>query len=161
MWQLFHDSPARKETYIRVCSSKIFSLRFCPTQWTENVNVTERAISVWSNITKTMSLAPSKRPNNKSYKTLLTHYKDSAITIKFHLFKDIALLLQGFLKTFHTGKPMVPFLSDAVEKIIRQLMKMFLRRERVVEAVKPYQLINIDCAKEENQLIVEKVTFRW
>ena len=80
MWKLFHDSPARKETYIRVCSSEIFPLRFCPTRWTENVNVTERAISVWSNITKTMkeflSLAPSKRSNDKSYETLLTHYKD-------------------------------------------------------------------------------------
>ena len=165
MWQLFRDSPARKETYIRVCSSEIFPLRFCPTRWAENVNATERAISVWSNITKTMkeclSLAPNKRPNNKSYESLLTHYKHSAITIKFHLFKGIALLLQGSLKTFQTDRLMVPFLSDAVGKIIRQLMKMFLRREIVVEAVTPYQLINIDCAKEENQLIPEKVTFRW
>ena len=28
MWQLFHDSPARRETYARICESEIFPLQY-------------------------------------------------------------------------------------------------------------------------------------
>lgn len=164
MWQLFHDSPARRETYIRVTGCNIFPKQFCQTRWTENVDVVSKGMDVWENVVKTikefLSLAKSKRPKNKSYKVLVDNHNDKTVPIKFQLFKDIGLILQSFLKVFQTDQPMIPFLSDVLENMIRRLMKMFIQSDIVNDATTPRQLMkNIDCSKKENQLVVEKVRF--
>ena len=54
MWNLFHDSLARRETYIRVSQSELFPKTFCPIRWTENQDVVTRAIEIWENLQKTI-----------------------------------------------------------------------------------------------------------
>ena len=62
------------------------------------------------------SLAWSKRPKNQSYETLLQHYKDPSVVIKFQFFQDLANMLENmpelFFKDFQTTNQMLPFLSD-------------------------------------------------
>ena len=69
MWQLFHDSPARKDSYIRVNLCETFPERFCHARWTENEEVVSRAIEIWDNVKRVMeeveSLARSKRPKKQ------------------------------------------------------------------------------------------------
>ena len=43
MWKLFHDSPARRDEFIKVNGSAEFAHNFCPTRWTENQPVAEKA----------------------------------------------------------------------------------------------------------------------
>ena len=77
MWQLFHDLPARKDTYIHVNLCKPFPKRLCPTRWTEYEEVVSRTIEIFGNAERVMekfeSLARSKRPKNQPYETLLQH----------------------------------------------------------------------------------------
>ena len=54
MWNLFHDSPARRETYLRVSQSELSPKMFCLTRWTENQDVVTRAVEIWENLQKTI-----------------------------------------------------------------------------------------------------------
>ena len=85
MWQFFHDSPARRDHYIRINAATEFPLSFCSTRWVEGESVAVRAISTWGNVIQVvkyfLSLAPSKRPkNNKSFDTLTKYHSESLIS---------------------------------------------------------------------------------
>ena len=71
MWKFFHDSPARRDIYVRINSSSDFPLSFCATRWVEGEQVASRALTAWPNVVNVilhfLSLAQSKRTkNNKS-----------------------------------------------------------------------------------------------
>ena len=160
MFKLFNDSPARREVYIKLSGTDKFAIRFCPTRWTENESVAERAINVWdayvSVIEYYSKLCASKQPQkNKSYDTLQAHYTDKLMKVKFQAFKDIAHKLNQFLTVFQTDAPMLPFLSDILESLLRRIMRYFIRSSVVAEAATPYKLIGLDVsATSENCLPV-------
>ena len=87
MWRLFHDSPARRDTYITINRSDQFPL-FCQTRWVEDVPVATRALEIWSFVVAVVehfqALPSSRRPfSNKSYDILVKHHKDNSIKFKF------------------------------------------------------------------------------
>ena len=105
IWRLFHDSPARRDTYITINRSDQFLLMFCQTRWVEDVPVATRALEICSFFVAVVELfqaLPSSRQplNNKSYDILLKHHEDSSIKFKFQFFTDIANILAPFLKQF-------------------------------------------------------------
>ena len=96
-----------------------------------NESVAEVAISVWDNVVTVVkyytSLVPSNRPqNNKSYTTLSGSVNDILMKMKFLFFKELASLLNTFLVTFQTDKPMLPSLSETLFKLIKRILKMFV-----------------------------------
>ena len=59
MWRLFHDSPARRDTYITINRSDQFPLMFCQTRWVEDVPVAARARETWSFVLEHFQPLPS------------------------------------------------------------------------------------------------------
>ena len=122
------------------------NFRFCSTRWIEDESVASRAIQFWESIVKVIKqvLSASKRPKqNKSYETLVKHYLDRVMLAKFHFFKFVASIFKNYLTSFQTDNPMLSFLSEAVEKIMRRLMNMFVK-EVLEEANTAYNLIKLD-----------------
>ena len=103
------------------------------------------------------SPARSKWPKNQSYKPLLQHYKDLSVVVKFQFFQDLANMLEVFLKDFQTDNPMLPFLSDVLENLLRRLLRMFIKSKIVEDVVTGYDLTKIDVQEKENQISLEKV----
>lgn len=101
------------------------------------------------------SLCKSKRPKCKSYEVLVSHYKDKLMLAKFTFLKKIANRLKGYLIPFQTDNPMVPFLSDTLEGMLRKLMNDFIRKEVLREASNARKLIKVDVEKKENRLPVD------
>ena len=94
-------------------------------------------------------LSASKRPKpNKSYETLVKHYLDRVMLAKFHFFKFVASIFKNYLTSFQTDNPMLSFLSEAVQKIMRRLMNMFVK-EVLEEANTAYNLIKLDVSKKK------------
>ena len=154
MWQNFHQSPARRDIYIKETKCEIFPLPFCKTRWIEDEPVAARAIQLWPNIVKVIkyfqSLCRSKRPqNNKSYDTLVAHHTSSIIEVKLHFFKYVAAILKVFLVGYQTDKPMLPFLCNDIDIVLRQLLKIFMRRDVIENAVTLYKLIKLDVSNKE------------
>ena len=153
MWRLFHDSPARRDTYITINRSDQFPLMFCQTRWVEDVPVATRALEIWSFVLAVVehfqALPSSWRPlSNKSYDILVKHHKDSSIKFKFQFFIDIANVLAPFLKQFQTDDPVMPFMDEMLASIIQCLMKLLLLWSVVNYMVTSHQLIKLDITKK-------------
>ena len=103
-----HNSPARREDFMSVTSSSVFSLPFCATRWVENKKVADRAILVWPHIVEIVrfwqKLVPSKQPKCKSYTTLKEAASDMLMIPKLQFFMYVASVLDpfyDFIKLMH------------------------------------------------------------
>ena len=149
LFNLFHDSPARRDVYIRINCSSTFAERFCPTRWVENEPVADRAIHVWDNVVTVddhyETLTVSKRPqNNKSYETLVCHKNDIVMKVKFCIFRDLAHRLNVYLVKFQTDAPMMPFLADTLGSMMRDIMGFFISKSALDKASTPSSLLKLD-----------------
>ena len=136
---------------------------FCATRWVEDEDVVVRAILIWPNMVKITkhweSLCKSKRPKNKSYETLVKFYTDVFVPLRMQFFKDLAKKLKGFLVQYQTDWPMVPFLSDSLEELVRSLMNIILKPDVVKKANSAYLLTTVDVAISDNQLELYQMKF--
>ena len=66
---------------------------------------------------------------------MVKHDKDNSIKFKFQFFIDIANILAPFLKQFQTDDPVMPFMGEMLDSIIRRLMKIFLLQSVVNDVV--------------------------
>ena len=44
VWQIFHDTPARREDFAQVTGNTLYPLQFCQHRWVEDAKVAERAV---------------------------------------------------------------------------------------------------------------------
>lgn len=111
---------------------------FCATRWVEDQAIADRALIVWESIRKTVkfweALPKSKRPQNNSYNVVLEHCNDPLVPAKLHFFSFIAGILKKYLIVFQSDYPMLPFVRDELEKIVRQLIRLVYKRSTVNEA---------------------------
>ena len=164
MWKSFHDSPARRDLYIQINESEVFAMGFCPTRWTENEDVAGRAISVWDQhvdvIGHYTKLSASKQPkNNSSYDTLRENINDKLMKVNVHIFKDIAHKMNKYLKIFQTDAPMVPFMDDVLDSLLRNIMRYFVKRSVLENAKTSLQQHKIDIQDNGNLLDAKNIRF--
>ena len=139
MHNIFNESPARHDVYLKEQSSSKFQIKFCETRWIEDKEVAERALKVWESVVATVRyweiLCKSKKPkNNNSFDTLVIHYQDLLMTAKLHFFAFIASILKPFLVLFQTGNPMLPFMYDKLSKVWKCLTALMYEKEKNDEA---------------------------
>ena len=72
MYNIFKESPARCDIYLKEGSSSEFPLKFYEPRWIEDKEVAERALEVWKSVVAAIryweGLSESKKPkNNKSF----------------------------------------------------------------------------------------------
>ena len=83
LWQLFHDTPARREDFVKLTGSTVFPLKFCPHRWVEDV--ADWAHQMWPNIKKYVSsfrATPKKAPQTASYATIKEACEDPLTVTK-------------------------------------------------------------------------------
>ena len=91
MYNIFNESPAQRDVYLKEGSSSKFPIKFCEIGRIEDQEVAERALEVWESVVATVryweSLCKSKKPkNNNSFDILVIHYQDLLMTAKLHFF---------------------------------------------------------------------------
>ena len=101
--------------------------------------------------------AKPKRPDSKSYQTLVKYHLDQFVPLRMEFFRYIAKILHEFLVDFQIDKPMVPFLANALETQMRRLARIILKREVLTNAKTPKMLLAIDVRKTKNQLGSEEI----
>ena len=86
------------------------------------------------------SLSQPERPKDKSYDLLVQNHTDHLMFGKMQFFHDIANVLSEFLTKFQTDDPVMLFLSDLQESILRRLMKLFILAEVIKAAETAFKL---------------------
>ena len=106
--------------------------RFCATRWVEDRHVAERPIEVWGPCVKLIrhyeSLSKSKRPTNKFYKRLVSHYTDLLVPVKFQFFVSVITIFEPYLSIFQMDSPMIPFMFTELENIYNELLRLVFRQ---------------------------------
>ena len=74
---------------------------------------------------------------------LLSKFKDQLITTKFQFFEEIVAKISIFLKRFQTDAPMVSFLADTLDELIRYMCSEFILND-VLEKAQNNNFIDID-----------------
>ena len=156
VYQLLHDSPARRADYIDVTGSDQFPLPFCGTRWIEDEKVALRAIDIWDHICQICKfwegLVKSRQPSCKSYETVLSATKDPLIIAKLNFFAHIARMLQSFLTTYQSVKPMTPFLHDDLYQLLKDITSKFMKSEVLDKCKSSISLCKLDYNKENSYL---------
>ena len=47
LWQIFHDTPAKRKDFIQITGSDLFPFWFCQHRWVEYIKVAEKALKIW------------------------------------------------------------------------------------------------------------------
>ena len=72
LYNLFPNSPVKREDYTNITGSKVFPLPFSGTRRIQDKKVADRALEIWPNITKYVS-ETLKKPESSSNIRLLCH----------------------------------------------------------------------------------------
>ena len=119
------------------------------------------AIEIWPRICKVVKfwekLPPSKRPKSESFLNVQEAVKDSLKSLKLYFFSFIASLMEPYLRAYQTDKPMIPFMCNDLEKLSKNLLKLFIKPEVIDKCTSPNQLKEIDVRKKENLLKKKKL----
>jgi len=131
-YQLFKDTPARREDYTAVTGSSTFPLKFVAHRWVENVSVIERLIELLPSLKKYVKSVDEKQlsnPGTKSFDTVRSSCSDSLIELRLHFILSIAKRLQPFLKLYQVDKPMLPFLVPDLLQLVKDMLSRFVKRD--------------------------------
>ena len=160
LFNCFNDSPARREDYLTANDGgdAKFGLKFCSTRWLEDVPVAEPAICIWPCVQKyvaaTLKLSKSKRPTCQTYINLCEYVEDPLVLAKLNFFVCIAKVLMPYLELFQTDKPMMPYISDELQKILTNLLNRFVKKS-VLDTTR--NIVKVDFNKKENIVSPDKV----
>ena len=97
-------------------------------------------IDFWKGLPKSKKPGKGKNGANTRYEHLCSIQKDPLVPLKLQFFEDIAKTLDSFLVLYQTNKPMVPFLAESLETLLRSLCAKFIRKD-VLESVKTARLL--------------------
>ena len=73
---------------------------------------------------------------------------DDLIPLKLSFFSYMASLLQPFLKKYQSDKPLIPFLYDDLTKVLKMLLQIIVKEEKLDCLGK--HITKIDLKKSEN-----------
>ena len=125
-------------------------------KWVESKSVADRAIEIWTNICKLVEfwekLPSSKQPKSKSFLNVQKAVKDKLILLKFEDFSFVASILEPYLLANETDKPMIPLMCSDLERLLRNILNLFVKQEVIDKCSKLIQLKEIDIHKKYNLL---------
>ena len=161
-YQIFHDSPARRDDYTVVTKSLTFPKFFSATRWVENQEPADRLISIWPNIKQLWSWwckQKGKQPCSLTTKSIInvkTAVEDNLTEAKLQSFSFIAGKVHPFLIKYQTDKPMIPFLYRDLKLLLSSCMSL-IAKKAVVDKKSGKILKGIDLHDDNNLVALKNV----
>lgn len=156
----FTDSPARRSAYTNMTCSSIFPLTFCRTRWVEYSKVGTRFLEQFVHVKTFIEKYRNSNPSN-SLKILKTSIEDPFLIAKVTFFVSLASELEPFLVRFQSSKPLSPFLFEACESLLRNLLSRILKPNVIEEQSETYltiaELMLIDLDDTEFLSVAKKI----
>ena len=148
LYNMFPNSPAKREDYTKVTESNVFPLPFCGTRWIEDRKVADRAIEIWPNIDKyvkeMLKKSKSQIPSSNSFTTLILAVQDELIIAKLQFFASTASVMMPFLQKFQGDAPLVPFIATELTVLLETLMQKFIKQTELQVASTPAKIVKLN-----------------
>ena len=75
--------------------------------------------------------------------------KDKLILLKFEVFSIVASILGPYLLAYQTDKPMSSSMCSDLERLLRNMLKLFVKQEVIDKCSTPTRLKEIDIHKKK------------
>ena len=161
IFQLFKDTPARRDDYTKATGSSLFALKFCEHRWVENVPVAEKTLEVLPHLRKYVKAVNDKKlpdPKTQSFDTVQKMLQDDLLEVKINIFISIAKEVVPFLTLYQTDRIMIPFLGDDLHHMLKSLMSSVISNSVLKkQGTTLHGLMKIDVNNGENQRAAHKV----
>lgn len=151
---LFHDSPARRADFLKIIGvSAVFPLKFCGHRWLENRPVLERLIQIWPDMVKYVRSVPEDKilkshvKDSQAFQVIKAMVDDPLVVAKLNFCLMMTMPFHDILRTFQSEFPLLPFLYDAVDKLLKSLMKKVVKPEVIESSV---NICSIDVDNRDN-----------
>ena len=148
---LLHNVPARREDYLKYSTpNALFPLKFCAHRWVENTAVAQRAIDILPHVKafiKGVENSKQSAVKTKSYTVVAKMVQDPLLESKLATFVSISKIVEDFLTVYQTDKPMVPFLAEDLDNLLRNLMRRFVKKDVLKSATSVTKLAAVDVTK--------------
>ena len=133
MHYLLKDSPARRQIYEEVTGAAAFPISFCKTRWCESEICAKRAAEIWTDYTKFIqhltSLNKSAQPTGKSFDGLKAVVNTPHVCARFRICETLSWKLNEYLRGFQNDKPMLLFVREELESLLRWLLGKFVLQD--------------------------------
>lgn len=152
LYNFFKNSPARRGEFTKITKCSVFPKKFCAVRWLENGQVAQTALEILPQLrqyAKYVSETKSHTTTAPSFILLKESLDDSMLGPKIAFFKSLALDAEPFLREFQSSWPLVPFLYTGLNNLIQEVMKRFVKPDKVK--------LSMDLDNEENLLSFKKV----
>ena len=160
-YTLFKDSPARREDFITITGSTSFPSKFCSHRWLENMSVARRAIEMLPDLKKFVRAAVEKRitlPKNKSFDVVKAGVLSTPLlACRLAFFSSVASLLEPLLSKYQGDQPLLLFLCNDLQDLLRSLMRKFIKDEVLRDCSTAQRLVQMDVSSAANQVSLSKV----
>ena len=160
MFWLFNESPARREDFTTATNCSTFPLKWCNHRWLENTTVCERALFLLPFTKKylaAVSAGSCPRPQNKSFEAVRESCTDQLLAAKLKFSVSVAKQIEPFLAQYQTDKPMIPFISGDIYKLLKSLMNRFVKPALMKEVKSVSDLTKIDISRNDNIVDYSKI----
>ena len=159
LWQLFHDTPARRDDFVKLTGSTVFPLKFCPHIWVEDVDVAERALQMWPNIKKYVSsfrATPKKAQQTASYAAIKEACEDPLTVTQLD---SSSPWRNNFSHFCSSSRQMAPFLGQSLKDLLLTLMGRFIKKDVLEQADSYPKLAALDPCDKKKQVHCKHVEF--
>ena len=159
LWQLFHDTPSRREDFVKLTGSTVFPLKFCSSQMGRGCCCGREGSPNVAQHQEVCFVFLKKAPQTASYATIKEACEDPLTVTKLEFFISVAKQLEPFLLKFQTNVPMAPFLGQSLKNLLLTLMGRFIKKDVLAQADSYPKLASIDPCDKKKQVQCKHVEF--
>ena len=159
LYTLFHDSPARREDYLRVTDGTKLPLKFCKTRWLDNSTCAQRAIEIWDSVCKYVGEVGKEsvpNPDNQSFSSVKKFVQTPLTLARLKFFFAVSQEILPFLTSYQDERPLFPFISLDLHELILSLLQRFVKHS-VTEPLTPVKLPSFDVRKDDSYADLSKI----
>ena len=153
---LFSESPAKREDFIKLTGTETFPLPFCGHRLLENKQVAERTLEIWPHITtyirETLKKPKSQVPTPNTFKTVNSAVQDPLPRAKLAFFTSTAGLMQPYLQVFQSDATLLPFVTSDLLRIVGDLDEQVCETGDWEKAGTAFKLVKLDVTQPSAQV---------
>ncbi|KAE8740587.1 hypothetical protein FOCC_FOCC013887 [Frankliniella occidentalis] len=161
-YNVFKDVPARRAKYTEWTGSKKFPSKYCAVRWLNNAATADRGRDILPNMIEFVDKVEEGGRDDKikstSFSQVAKAVKDQLLGPKLAFFAFVARLVEPFLTAYQTNKPMAPYLHTDLSALVRDLYKLFVKKEYLKSKS---DVCDVDVTKEENLIPAQEFSLSF
>ena len=130
-------------------------------RWVEDRVVADHLVEIWKHVVAIVNhwenLPKSKRPKSKGCEHLKSAVEDLLTPAKLQFFSFFASLFEPFLVMYQTDQPMIPYMYNDLQKLLRKLILLIVKPDLLLNCKSATDMKNLYFSDKSNLLKLKAI----